>query len=803
MGKRYDPQEAEPRIQAFWKDNDTYSFNESEDKEIFSIDTPPPTLSGQMHLGHSFSYAQGDFIARYKRMQGFNVFYPFGTDDNGLPTERLVEKKEKISSNYMERDEFVKIVNKSVEEELDGFTADWKRLAISADFENAYSTIDPHSIKTSQKSFLDLHKKGLVQRKADPVSWCPKCQTAIAQAEFENIEKSSKMNTILFNTESGKELRIMTTRPELIPACVTLAAHPDDERYMDLADEEIHIPLLDSFETSHKKTVSIIFDEAVDMEKGTGLMMVCTFGDKEDVEKWRTHDLDSKFIIQPDGKLNEFAGPYAGLKPHIARDKILEDLKEAGHLVEQENIVHATNVHERCSTPIEYIKHLQWFVNVLDFKEELLQAGRDINWYPEHMRARYEHWITGLNWDWIISRQRSYGVPFPVWYTEDGEVIVASEDELPIDPTTSKPKGYEDVKLIPESDVLDTWATSSVTPQIALDWAEDEESFKKQFPMSLRLQAHDIIRTWAFYTITKSMHHHKQVPWRDIVISGHALDPNGKKMSKSKGNVVDPNEMMDKYSADAVRFWAANTKLGEDLPFQEKDLVTAKKTITKLSNACKFANMHLEEYDYNIPEFKLELFDRWLFTKFNKVIKTATQALDEYEYSKARSAIDQFFWNDFCDNYLELSKNRLYNPKERGEEARQSAQYTLYTVVLGQLKLFAPIMPHITEEVYQLYFAESQEAHSIHVSAWPKVHEQYNDEEACEAAEILIDFLAQARKYKSDRQLSMRADIPHATLTIPKEIRLRIEEDLLDWQTTSGVVDVSFKEGEPVIEFDE
>ncbi|MFT4250021.1 MAG: valine--tRNA ligase [Candidatus Woesearchaeota archaeon] len=799
MSKRYQPQEAEPRIQAFWQENDTYVFSEEEGKEVFSIDTPPPTLSGRMHLGHAFSYAQGDFIARYKRMRGYSVFYPFGTDDNGLPTERLVEKQQKISSKHMPRDEFVKIVNQTLENELDSFTADWKRLAISADFTNAYSTIDAHCVKTSQLSFLDLYEKGLLKRKADPVSWCPKCQTAIAQAEFESVEKPSKMNTVTFTTTSGNNFSVMTTRPELIPACVAMAAHPKDKRYNSL-DEEFVIPLANTFPDS--KPVPLVFDESVDFEKGTGLMMVCTFGDKEDVEKWRKHGLNSKFIMQADGKLNEQAGPYEGLKAVAAREAILTDLEQAGLLTKQEAIVHASNVHERCATPIEYLSSKQWFVNVLDFKEELLAAGKEITWYPQHMRARFEHWVQGLSWNWIISRQRSYGVPFPVWYTPKGEVVVASKEELPIDPTTTKPKGYENQELIPERDVMDTWATSSVTPQIALGWAEDEKNFSKRFPMSLRLQAHDIIRTWAFYTILKSLHHHNTLPWRDIVISGHALDPKGKKMSKSKGNVIDPNKTMDEYSSDAVRFWAASTKLGEDLSFQEKDLITAKKTITKLFNASKFASMHLEDYTPITPDFKLELFDAWIFTRFNEVVRKATKYLDVYEYSKTRAVIDTFFWNDFCDNYLELVKDRLYNPGERGAQARLSAQFTLYEVVLGINKLFAPIMPHITEELYQLYFTSTQSAHSIHVSEWPTPREEYASKEEA-VATILIDFLAEARKFKSERQLSMRAELTKATITLAKDELLIAKKHILDWQKTAGVRNIVFVEGEASVVYEE
>jgi valyl-tRNA synthetase len=488
----------------------------------------------------------------------------------------------------------------------------------------------------------------------------------------------------------------------------------------------------------------------------------------------------------------------------LTREKfIIKDLEKAGLLVGQEPITRAVNTHERCGTPLEFVHTTQWFVNVLDYKEELLQAGREITWYPEFMRKRFEHWVENLGWDWCVSRQRPYGVPFPVWYDENGEVVLASEDELPVDPSVDTPNGHKAGALTPELDVMDTWATSSLTPQIVLDWAEDEQLFSKRFPMSVRLQAHDIIRTWAFYTIVKAHHHHGSVPWRDVVVSGHALDPKGRKMSKSKGNTISPQEMIAKYGADAIRFWAAGTKLGEDLPFQEKDLVTAKKMITKLWNASKFAAMHLEGYDGNVPEFELELTDRWLLSKFYRMVHEASEAFEEYEYSKTKMLVEQFFWNDFCDDYLELAKNRLYNPDERGEESRLSAQFTLYTVLLGQLKLLAPIMPHISEKVYQLYFRESVGVVSLHNTRWPAVHEQFVDEEAFLAGEMLNEFLAAARKYKSDRQLSMRAEIKHAKLTVPKELKVLVEENLLDFLSTSGVVDVEISVGDAAISFEQ
>lgn len=798
ISKRYTPSEQEPKIQEFWDENDVYAFKPQEDQAVFSVDTPPPTLSGEMHLGHAFSYAQGDFIARYRRMRGDAVLYPFGTDDNGLPTERLIEKQEKVRLQDMGREEFIKLVNKSVTQQQPSFMQDWKSIGIAADFKNAYSTITDHSVKTSQKSFIDLYKKGLVRREESPVSWCPKCRTAIAQAEFESQDTPGQMNTITFESMEGDEYEVMTTRPELIPACVAVAAHPEDARYEHLAERKLLIPLSDRFDGPHE--VPVIFDESVDPEKGTGLMMVCTFGDKEDVEKWRRHELDSKFVMQEDGRLTK-SGLYSGMRVKEAREAILADLESEGLLVSQELVTRAVNTHERCGTPLEFVHTTQWFVDVLSYKQELLEKGREVNWYPDHMRKRFEHWVENLGWDWCISRQRPYGVPFPVWYDVDGEVVLASEDELPVDPSSDSPKKGSG-SLTPELDVMDTWATSSLTPQIVLNWAGGNDSFTKRFPMSLRLQAHDIIRTWAFYTIVKGLHHHGSVPWRDIVISGHALDPKGRKMSKSKGNAIRPQEMTTKYGADAIRFWAAGTKLGEDLPFQEKDLVTAKKMITKLWNAARFASMHLEDYDGNVPEFELELADSWLLTKFYRMVEEATEAFDEYEYSRTKMLVEQFFWGDFCDDYLELVKNRLYNPDERGEEARLSAQFTLYTVLLGQLKLLAPIMPHVSEKVYQLYFRDSEGVVSLHNTRWPAVHEQFVDDEAFRAGELLNDFLAQARKYKSDRQLSMRAEITHAKLTVPEELLVLIKENLLDFLSTSGVVDVELSTGEPSISFE-
>ncbi len=788
LPKHYDAGEAEPRWQAYWQQEGVFRFDDRDaDREVYSVDTPPPTVSGKMHLGHAFSYAQQDYVVRFQRMRGKNVFYPFGTDDNGLPTERLVEKERKVRAQDYTRDEFRKLCLGYVNETKPSFIKDWIRLGMSCDFTDSYSTIDPHCQKTGQKSFLDLYKKGLLQRKETPVAWCPQCQTAIAQAEFENIDKSSKFNDLRF-TSGGTELVIATTRPELLPACVALAHHPDDTRYTKLKGKHATVPLF-------KHEVPIIADEDADPEKGSGLMMVCTFGDKEDIEKWHKHQLPLRVVFTKDGRMNEHAPGYEGLKIAEARAKMLADLEKGGLLLKQEDITHAVNVHERCGTPIEFLKTRQWFITVMDKKEELLEAADAIDWYPAHMKVRYQHWVENLNWDWCISRQRFYGVPFPVWYTKDGEIVLPDENELPVDPLTCTPKGHMKGELIPEEDVFDTWMISSVSPQIALDWAGDKQSRIKLYPMTMRPQAHDIIRTWAFYTIVKGLYHHGEAPWKEIVISGHVLDPKGNKMSKSKGNAIAPQDVIGKYGADALRFWAAGVKLGDDLPYMEKDIQTGQKTVTKLWNATKFCIMHLQ--DYQEWEGELAPLDRWLLSKFSRVVQEATAHFEKNEYSKTKSEAERFFWQTFCDLYLELVKDRLYTPEKYGE-GTLSAQHTLYSVSLGILKLFAPIMPHITEELYQLYYRKSDGATSIHVSAWPDAREDLIDEEAEALGDEVARIVAAVRKHKSEKQLSMKAPLQKLKITTRLDLTL-VEPDLL---AVTGAETLEHEKGEFAVEIE-
>lgn len=790
LPKHYNPKEEEPKWQKFWHDNKLFSFDPKSKGEHFIIDTPPPTVSGRMHIGHAFSYTQEDFVARYKRMKGFNVYYPFGTDDNGLPTERLVEKLKKVKSTRMKRPDFVKLCRETIKEVKPDFVSDWVKIGMSCDFSKPYSTIDPHCVKTSQKSFVDLFKKGLVERQDAPTMWCVNCQTAIAQAELEDNELSSSFSDITFKTEDGKDITIATTRPELLPACVCVFVHPDDKRYKDLVGKKAVVPLFG-------QEVPIFADESADPEKGSGILMICSYGDRFDVDAINRRKLEPRVCINKDGTMNSLAKQFEGMKVAEARKVILEELEKKNLLTAKKDISHPVNVHDKCGTEIEFLATKQWFIKILDNKDKFLEAGNKINWYPKSMKVRYDNWVKNLNWDWGISRQRHFGAPFPVWYDKKtGEAIVADESELPVDPLSQPPKGYKSEDVEPEMDVMDTWATSSMTPYIISNWVGDKDfgiDFKDSFPATLRPQAHDIIRTWAFYTIVKSIYHNGTIPWKDIMISGNVSDPKGEKMSKSKGNVVDPNKVIDQYSSDALRYWAAASNLGADLAYQEKDLATGQKTVTKIWNASKFAIMHLEDYDLKEHD-DLHVIDRWILSKMNRLIKNATANFDVYEYSKVKSETEIFFWQVLCNNYLEIVKNRLYNPDERGAESRKSAQFALYNSVLTVLKLMAPLMPHITEAVYQLYFAKKEGKKSIHVSDWPSFDEKFIDDESELAGDLLVDVLSTVRKFRSKQAISLKEIIKKLVIICEdKKHEELIKKGIDDLKPVANVENIEFE----------
>lgn len=775
--KHYDFKEAEPRILKFWEDEGVFKFNPEQNGEIFSVDTPPPTVSGKMHIGHAFQYTQFDFVTRYKRMKGFNVFMPFGTDDNGLPTERLIEKTKHVKASKMERQDFINLCNSSLKEIRPKFIQGWKNIGMSCDFSLCYSTIDDNCRRRSQWSFLDLVKKNRCYRKEAPSLWCPNCATAVAQVDCKDVEKKSTFNDIVFKIE-GEDVTIATTRPELIPACVAVFYHPEDDRFKKFEGKTAVVPLF-----NHE--VPILADERVDPAKGTGIVMCCTFGDKNDSEWFKAFNLPIRVAISKQGIMTDLCGKYKGLTVHEARKQIIQDLKDKGLLVGQKDIKHDVKVHERCDSDIEIINTKQWFIKYLDLKQEMIEWGHEPNWHPDHMTHRYDNWVNGLQWDWLISRQRFFGIPFPVWYCKECDTpVFANEKDLPVDPLVNKPPldkcpHCNCSEFIPEKDVQDTWPTSALTPLHAVGLV-DEKYHDRLFPMDLRPQGQDIITFWLFNTTVKSHLHFNVNPWKHVMISGFVTDPKGDKMSKSKGNIVEPEVILQKFSADAMRYWTSSTKLGEDVKYQEKDLVAGDKLVTKLWNACKFVFMHLKDQPTAPPS---EAMDKWILAKLNNAVKESTEFFENFEYTRAKLSIEKFFW-DFCDYYLEIVKHRLYEPKS--DELKNSALASLYTSMLSILKLFAPFMPFITEELYQIYFAGYEKNKSIHLTMWPELIE--TDEHSEVIGDAAISILSAVRKKKSESKLSMKAEVPLVKI----QTHLNMEPVLDDLKASAVLNTVEF-----------
>ncbi|MDX2113670.1 MAG: valine--tRNA ligase [Alphaproteobacteria bacterium] len=757
LPKNYDHKEREKHWQRVWETSDVYHFRDDTARDkTFVIDTPPPTVSGLLHMGHIFSYTQADFVARYQRMAGKDVFYPMGFDDNGLPTERLVEKIKGVRGTGMPRAEFVAMCKEVVKEAEDEFRALFKSTALSVDWRKEYQTINDDVRALSQASFLDLVAKGHAYRDFRPTYWDWVDQTAIAQAEIENKELPGTMNEIEFTLEDGSPLLIMTTRPELLGACVAVMYHPEN-------------PDADRYKNKHAITplfgvrVPMIADEAVEKEKGTGLVMCCTFGDDTDKEWWRKYNLPLKAILGKDGRLQCDIAELNGLKPKQANAKILELLQAAGKLKKQTAMTHSVKCAERSGTPIEIIPTEQWFVRITDKKEALKAKGAQCHWHPDYMRVRLNQWIDGLKEDWCISRQRFFGVPFPVWYSkragEEGKPIYANPSQLPVDPLVDTPEGYNRDEVTPDMDVMDTWATSSISPQINARSLEKN----KLFPADIRPQAHEIIRTWAFYTIVKAHLHEDCVPWKNLMISGWCLAADKTKMSKSKGNVVTPVALIEEKGTDSVRYWASTSRLGADTAFSEDLLKIGRKLVGKIWNASQFAALNLDKLKTKptnaLQDVKngtiREPLDLWILSRLHRTVHKATLEFERFEYSDARVAIEDFFWNDFCDNYLELVKARSYGEVPGNQ---QSALCTLYHCLNALLKLFAPFVPHVTEEIYSHLFADDYAKYgSVHARGqWPQAADFPLDEKHELAGMAAVDILNVVRKAKSEASVSIK-----------------------------------------------
>lgn len=783
MEPKYTHATVEQEVRELWEREQVFAYDNTK-KPIFSIDTPPPTVSGSIHVGHVLSYTQTDIIARFNRMKGFNVFYPFGYDDNGLATERFVEKKRAVSAFNMGRTEFIKLCLQETALAEHQFKEIWQAVGLSVDWNLSYSTIAPNIRKLSQESFILLYNKGLIYRKNEPALYCTACRTSVAQAELDDKTVDTQFYDIAFSISDGQKLAISTTRPELLAACVALLYHPSDTRYKNLNKQKAIVPLYD-----HQ--VSVIADELVDPQKGTGLVMCCTFGDKNDIYWYQTHKLPYREAINKDGKWTTLAGSLVGLKVHEARKKIIHELTELGVLINQRPTSHSVNVHERCKHEIEYVILTQWFLRILDHKKEFLALADQIDWFPTFMKTRYVNWVENLNWDWCLSRQRFYGIPFPAWHCQTcNRPIIAHIDQLPIDPQETaydKPCPYCGAStVVADTDIMDTWNTSSITPYICSSLANkntesifDNQHTQQFLPMAMRPQAHDIIRTWAFYTIVKTWFHQQTIPWKSIVISGHTLSTKAEKISKSQNNApTQPENLLKQWSADAIRFWTASATLGTDVTFSENQFKIGQRLVTKLWNACRFISEHTKEVDLKNQPTKLGIVNEWILHKATFTFELYEKELNKNEFSLALTHLEYFFWHDFCDNYLEIIKDQLFKPELYNPNDIKATRWTLSWMGIRLLQLYAPFVPFVTEKIYQELYRPIFKTASIHRTLLSEIQKTYNFETSMPTMATMLDIIFQVRKLKTEHKLSLGTPLKELVLyTSQPETHLIIEKE--------------------------
>ncbi len=830
--KKYDPKIREKEIRKYWEEKKIFKFNEDTNKELYSIDTPPPTISGKMHIGHAFSYTQTDFIARYKRMKGFEVFYPFGTDDNGLATEKLVQKEKKINLRNVSREEAVKIANEYINLVREDFINDFKNIGLSCDFEKTYSTINLYSQKISQETFLQLYEMGFIEQKEGPVLWDRVFQTPIAQAELEDNKRMAYLNYVKAKIEGCENTYLIyaTTRPELCFAVLGISIEENGDYVKLKVGDEYWISGAKTYEEKFKnfeyevvenlkgkflvgeyalipivnRVVEISHDIGVKADFGTGIAYFCSYGGIEDIEWVSRHKKEPISVLDKFGKLNEKCLKYSGEFAADARKKIIEDLENLNHLIFKEEREQIVNIGERSGVEVEILVLKQWYVKYLDKKEYFWEMCQKFKWNPEFMKHRLENWIEGLKWNWGFSRQRHFGIPIPVWHCLDCKKhILAKYEDLPVNPLSDKcfvnKCSCGSVNIVPEEDVFDTWFTSASSPFLAINLVKNEKTRKKLFPMSLRPQAHDIINFWLFYTMAKTNLLYRKNPFENVAVSGWMLDKDGRKMSKSKGNTIIPQEITAKYSNDSLRFLAAASKLGQDMPFQEKEILTGIKIVNKLYNANKFANMLLENFtieDKKIDYEKLNSVDKWILSKFQNMITIVSEAFENYDYAKAKSEIEIFFMRDIADNYIEIVKQRLWKPDEFGEIETKKAQSVLYYVLYNSLKCFAPILPFITEDIYLNFYKNFEKEESIHISVWPKKEESFYDEKIIQNGDYLINIISAIRKFKSEKQLSMKEEIKLLKIDCSSDLKLFIENSLMDIKSVCNAQKISFENAE-------
>ncbi|MDY7082759.1 MAG: valine--tRNA ligase, partial [Halobacteria archaeon] len=695
--KSYDSASVEEKWRNEWDDS-LYAYDRDSDEPDYVIDTPPPYPTGNLHIGNALGWCYMDYVARYKRLQGYNVLFPQGWDCHGLPTEVKVEEKNDVTKSEVPRAEFREMCVEHTYEMIDAMKETMETLGFSQDWSAEYVTMEPEYWGKTQRSFLEMVDNGYAYRDHHPVNWCPRCETAIADAEVEREDRDGTLVYLEFPVAGEDDfVPIATTRPELLSACGAVAIDPDDDRYEEYLGETVEVPLFG-------QEVEVIEDDEVDSEFGTGAVMICTFGDKQDVEWWLEYDLELREAFTKEGTLTGLAGQYEGMEIDEAKQAIIDDLRDAGYLYDEEPVDQSVGICWRCDTPIEILAEEQWFIEVR--QDEILEKAEEVEWIPDHAHTRLVEWTEGMEWDWVISRQRVFATPFPVWYCDEcGAPKLASVDEVPIDPTEEEPAGdCEECggsSFIPEEDVMDTWMDSSISAMYVAGWPSEFE------PTQLREQGHDIIRTWAFYTILRTAAIEDDIPWEDALINGMVFGDDGHKMSKSRGNFVQPEEVVEEYGADAFRQAMASAgRRGSDVQFQWKEVERASKFLTKFWNIYRFAVSHISKEDYDKPDDapELRLADEWILSELTNVAEEVEDAYEDYRFDIALQRLREFTWNEVADDYVELVKGRLYEEDGEGHEA---VKWTLHTIIDSVARMLSPIAPFFAEEVYSGLYDES------------------------------------------------------------------------------------------------
>ena len=803
--ERFD-KSVEEKWQNWWEQQGTYDFDEKDAKKpIYSIDTPPPFTSGELHMGHVLSYSYFDFVARYKRMRGFNVYYPQGWDCQGFPTETKVEQK----YGRKPPEEFRKLCVEWTHEFIAKMRAQMKSLGFSPDWKYEYRTMDPEYHRKVQLSLLKMHKMGLIYRSEHPVYWCTNCCSALAKTDTEETERQTELHYVNF-TLAGKPLEIATTRPELMHACVAVAYNPADARYNKLAASTVT--------TALGKEVPFIADADVDKEFGSGVVMVCTFGDKQDIVWMYKHKLPLISAMDEHGRLTN-AGALDGLKATEARAKLIERFKQEGKWTRSTPLQQAIKVHDRCKKPVEFLLSMQWFAKITEKSGEIIENARKIKWTPDFGIQYLIDWAKFVEWDWVISRQRVFGTPLPFWIgRKSGKSYPAEESELPFDPAKKPTKrGPDGEELAAETSTCDCWVDSSITPLVIARWPEDRAFFERVYPASLRPQGVEIVRTWAFYTIYRCSQLTGKPPFREILLNGNVLAPDGKKMSKSLGNIIAPDKLLTDYSADAVRQWSAlSGAMAKDRPFSYQDMQYSKSFLNKLLNAAKLVEKSCADYEGETLDKKhLRLTDKWILSRLQRVKSEATSDFEGSQFHHATKLVQDFVWHEYCDFYLEYAKHRIYQPETYGKESRRSAQHTMRKVLLECCQLLAPVAPHLTEEIWQAFQSQgaaqntapapdakgpSNAFHpgkSIHLSSWPAEEKGVSDPQAEQKAAFLNEITARARQHKADRKQPLNSEIESAKISCQFD-PADIEEELA---ATAKIKVIKFSRGEPLIEF--